>query len=139
MFPATSTPRDGQGSLRMPRQGVIYAVRYVVFAAGVSLAYFAHSFLGCVISLVGGLASISCSLLLPTAFFARLAWKDLGKPARAGLVALLVGGSVLVCFITAQNVADIAAHVRQRQGGGGEGGSGGLGAQGWLGLAPWMP
>lgn len=114
LFPDISTPC---GSPRTPRHTAVFAVRFALFVAGVGLSFCARSVLGCVISLVGGLCSISCSLLLPTAFYSLLAWRDLRWPARAGLAALLLGGVALVCSITLQNLLDIASHARHQEDG----------------------
>lgn len=68
---------------------------------------------------MGGLCSISCSLVLPIAFFALLAWKELSGLRRAGLVGLLTLGMALVCCITTQNIRDILTRDTQQEGGGG--------------------
>lgn len=39
-------------------------------------------------SLVGGFASISCSLLMPSLFYLILFWKELSKLRRAGTLSL---------------------------------------------------
>lgn len=49
----------------------------------------AYSFLGNVMSLVGGFASISCSLLMPSLFYLILFWKELSKPRKAGTLMAL--------------------------------------------------
>ena len=46
----------------------------------------AYAILGNVMSLVGGFASISCSLLMPSLFFLILFWKELGTLQRTGLL-----------------------------------------------------
>ena len=44
----------------------------------------AYAVLGNVMSLVGGFASISCSLLMPSLFYLILFWKELSRLRRAG-------------------------------------------------------
>ncbi|GAB4818922.1 hypothetical protein N2152v2_005968 [Parachlorella kessleri] len=109
-------PGSPPGFRRMPRQVFVYAVRLTVFLLGVAISYSSQSFIGVVISLVGGLCSISCSLVLPTAFFCFLAWKDLNVKSKAGLSLLLLVGVGLVCSITAQNLCAIISHAHQQQG-----------------------
>jgi hypothetical protein len=75
---------------------------------------------------VGGLCSITCSLVLPTAFYSLLAWKDLRLRTKTGLVALLLGAVALASLITLQNMADIIRHAHEQQGGSEHGG--GVGA-----------
>jgi hypothetical protein len=50
----------------------------------------AYAVLGNVMSLVGGFASISCSLLMPALFYLILFWKELSRLRRAGACALLL-------------------------------------------------
>ncbi len=75
---------------------------------------------------MGGLCSISCSLVLPTAFYSLLAWKDMNWRAKAGLVTLLLGAVALACLITIQNVIDIISHAHQQRGASQEKEPGGL-------------
>ena len=82
------------------------AVRLAILAAGCTVALLAYGVLGNAISLVGGVASMSCSLLLPSSFYLALFWRDLHRPARAGVVLLLTLGVavhalVLVCHALA--------------------------------------
>ena len=44
----------------------------------------AYAVLGNVMSLVGGFASISCSLLMPSLFYLILFWKELSQLRRTG-------------------------------------------------------
>ena len=50
----------------------------------------AYAILGNVMSLVGGFASISCSLLMPSLFFLILFWKELGRLQRTGVCCSLL-------------------------------------------------
>lgn len=86
----------------------------VLFGCGTLLALTAYRVLGSALSLLGGLASISCSLLLPTAFYALLSWRRLGVPAKLGLGALLAVGAALVVLITASNICDLLERCRER-------------------------
>ena len=44
----------------------------------------AYNVLGNVMSLVGGFASMSCSLLMPSLFYLILFWKELARGSRTG-------------------------------------------------------
>ena len=48
----------------------------------------AYKVLGNVMSLVGGFASLSCSLLMPSLFYLILFWKELTRGSRAGVQSL---------------------------------------------------
>ena len=111
------------------------AVRLAIFAAGCSVALLvrascfstaawllttltpawrqAFGLLGNTISLLGGIASISCSLLLPSAFYLALFWKDVSALVRAGVVLLLAGGVSVLVLVTTQNVADILSKLHR--------------------------
>ena len=67
----------------------------------------AFGLLGNVMSMVGGICSICCSLLLPSAFYLCLFWRELKPYARAGVASVLVVGVVMLGLITTQNVVDI--------------------------------
>lgn len=71
-----------------------------------------------------GLGSISCSLVLPTLFYARLAWRDASAPARCGLAALLVLAAGLVVLVTGMNICELSERCSGRQAGGGGAGGG---------------
>lgn len=62
-----------------------------------------------------GLCSITCSLILPTAFYSLLAWPRLCTPARIGLLALLAVSLALATLITAQNVCFMVPVCRRWQ------------------------
>lgn len=86
----------------------------VLFGCGTLLALTAYQVLGSALSLLGGLSSISCSLLLPTAFYSLLSWRRLGVPAKTGLAALLAVGVALVGLITSSNLCDLLERCRER-------------------------
>ena len=67
----------------------------------------AYSVLGVVMSLVGGFCSISCSLLMPSLFFAVLYWGQLCSARRVGCGALLTVGVLLVVLIVSSDVTDL--------------------------------
>ncbi len=110
----------------------------VLFGCGTLLALTAYRVLGSALSLLGGLASISCSLLLPTAFYSLLSWRQLRLPAKAGLTVLLAVGVALVGLITSSNLCDLLESCRERHshnvGSRGSSGSNG-GSSSWL---PWV-
>lgn len=107
--------RDTQGSFRPPPQAVARALRVVLYAACALVALCAYHALGSVLSLLGGLCSITCSLVLPTAFYSLLAWPRLHLPARAGLLALLLVAVCLAALITARNLCDMLPSCRRWQ------------------------
>ncbi|KAK9907651.1 hypothetical protein WJX75_007699 [Coccomyxa subellipsoidea] len=96
---------------RLPRRVVATAVRLILFAAGTCIAFAAYAILGNVMSLVGGFASISCSLLMPSLFFLILFWKELSRLQRTGVLVLLTVGTALLVLIVGQNIMDIAQKV----------------------------
>lgn len=73
-------------------------------------------------------------LLLPVGFYTLLAWRQLGRPARVGLAAMLALGAALVCLITATNLCDMTGRC-QRSGHRGAG----IGGIGWDGLPHLLP
>jgi vesicular inhibitory amino acid transporter len=101
--------RDPLGQYHPPLKWAAGMLRLALFAGGTVLALTAYSVLGSALSLMGGIGSISCSLLLPTAFYALLAWRRLSPLHRAGLSALLGLGTLLVCLIAAMNICDMSA------------------------------
>ncbi|KAI7835542.1 hypothetical protein COHA_010558 [Chlorella ohadii] len=113
-----------------------YLIRLVLFGCGTLLALTAYRVLGSALSLLGGLASISCSLLLPTAFYSLLSWRRLRLPAKAGLTVLLAVGVALVGLITSSNLCDLLESCRERHSHGGSSSSGSNGgSSSWL---PWV-
>lgn len=95
------------------------AIRLGLFGAATLLALTAYQVLGATLSLLGGLASISCSLLLPTAFYASLSWRRQGWAARAGLAALLALGAALIALVTTTSLCDMTQRCGAHHGGGG--------------------
>lgn len=67
----------------------------------------AYNILGNVLSLVGGVCSMCCSLLLPSFFFLLLCWRDIGPAMRMAVCGLMFGGVALMLLITADNVIAI--------------------------------
>lgn len=99
--------RDSRGGYHPPLHWVAHLLRVAIFAAGTVLGLTAYNVLGSMLSLVGGLCSLTCSLLLPVAFYTRLAWGRLGLAARGGLVMLTFCGVGLVTLTTAMNLCDL--------------------------------
>ncbi len=83
-------------------------------ALGTLLALSAYRVLGSALSLLGGLCSITCSLVLPTAFYLRLSWGRLTLPRRVGLLAMLALGLALVCLVTGMNVCELLPACREK-------------------------
>ncbi len=75
----------------------------------------AYDVLGILISLIGGLCSMTCSLLLPSLFFACLYWRDLGPVGRCGTVLLLVFGVSMLVLIVTINLFALLQQLQCRQ------------------------
>ena len=67
----------------------------------------AFAVLGNVMSLVGGMCSMCCSLLLPSLFYLILYKEELGVLRKAGVVLLLLCGVALLLLIVWQNIQDL--------------------------------
>ncbi len=65
--------------------------------------------LGNVMSLVGGMCSMCCSLLLPSLFYLILYKQDLSLLKKCGVVVLLLCGVALLVLIVVQNIQDLFA------------------------------
>lgn len=63
--------------------------------------------LGNVMSLVGGMCSMSCSLLLPSLFYLILHRHELSLTRKSGVVLLLLCGVALLLLIVVQNLQDL--------------------------------
>lgn len=64
---------------------------------------------GNMLSLVGGLCSITCSLLLPSLCFLLLYWAEIGWAKRCGVLIIMTVGVVLLVSITTENLKAILA------------------------------
>lgn len=103
-------PGGGAGSAwRHPRKPVALAIRLSIFAVGGLTAYAAFAVLGNVMSLVGGMCSMCCSLLLPSLFYLILYKEDLSWLKKCGVVVLLLCGVALLVLIVVQNMQDLIA------------------------------
>lgn len=69
----------------------------------------AFAVLGNVMSLVGGMCSMCCSLLLPSLFYLILYKEDLSWVKKCGVVVLLLCGVALLVLIVVQNIQDLFA------------------------------
>ena len=69
----------------------------------------AFAVLGNVMSLVGGMCSMCCSLLLPSLFYLILYKEDLSLLKKCGVVVLLLCGVALLVLIVVQNIQDLFA------------------------------
>lgn len=87
-----------------PRPIFLVLLRMVLCALSVAVSYTAFDAVAAVMALVGSIASLSCSLLMPTLFYTLLAWKELRRISRAALCALLAFGTVLMVHNTVQNI-----------------------------------
>lgn len=73
----------------------------------------AYNYVGTFMSLSGGFCSISCSLLLPSLFYFILYRHQSNKSVIVALSTLIVIGTVLLVFITSQNISDIVSRNSQ--------------------------
>ena len=65
----------------------------------------AYQVLGVLMSIVGGFCSITCSLLMPSLFYAVLHWPELSTARRAGCCTLLCAGAAFVVLIVSSDVS----------------------------------
>ena len=72
----------------------------------------AYQVLGVLMSIVGGFCSITCSLLMPSFFYAVLHWPELSTARRAGCCSLLCAGAAFVVLIVS---SDVSVLVQQLQ------------------------
>jgi vesicular inhibitory amino acid transporter len=107
--------RPGVGAeevaLRRPKRGVRFSLRVLIAVATAGAAILAASSLGDAIALLGGLAALACSLILPTVCYWRVVLKERddggrgGVARRVGLVGLVVGGAGLMVLIVSQTAS----------------------------------
>lgn len=67
----------------------------------------AFAVLGNVMSLVGGMCSMCCSLLLPSLFYLILYKEELSLTRQCGVLLLLLCGVALLLLIVVQNFQDL--------------------------------
>eukprot|EP00873_Tetraselmis_striata_P008942 jgi/Tetstr1/429206/TSEL_019158.t1 len=85
------------------------ATRFLLFGALAGLSYTAFYVLGAVEGLIGGMCSMTCSLLLPVLLYATLAWRRLSILKRVALGALIVlSVLILLLVVTASLLAMLA-------------------------------
>lgn len=65
----------------------------------------AYAVLGVLMSLVGGFCSVSCSMLMPSFFYAVLHWTEMSTARKLGCWALLSCGVLLVVLIVSSDVS----------------------------------
>jgi len=99
----------GDTALRRPRRWFRFVSRAVVAGMSSAAGVAAASRLGAAVALVGGLAALACSLILPTVCYARVVGVSRDAPWRAaGLLGLLAGGVALTALIVVQSVGEMA-------------------------------
>jgi hypothetical protein len=102
-------PGIGPGAaaaLRRPRRWFRFASRVLIAAVTAGLGVAAATSLGNAVALLGGVAALSCSLILPTVCYARVVGVR-GPAGVVGLAALLGGGAVLMGLIIVQSVGEM--------------------------------
>ncbi|KAK9786278.1 hypothetical protein WJX73_008874 [Symbiochloris irregularis] len=103
------------GSVRAPLKVTAAAFRITVFLVGNCIAFAAYSLMGNVMSLMGGICSMCCSLLLPSSFFMLLYWRNVKPSVRWAVFGILTGGLALMVLITIENVLDIRHRLQATQ------------------------
>lgn len=78
-----------------------------MFAETTLLCLQAFAVLGNVMSLVGGMCSMCCSLLLPSLFYLILHKHELSLIRKIGVILLLLCGVALLLLIVVQNLQDL--------------------------------
>lgn len=96
----------------LARPSTAYTIRLLLFAAASIVSYQAFDVLGILISLTGGICSMTCSLLLPALFFTCLHWRDLQAAGRTMMVMLLTCGACILLLILAQNIQAIRTQMQ---------------------------
>jgi vesicular inhibitory amino acid transporter len=99
---------SGEGGAQS--RGVRLAGRTAIAAAALVLGVAAREELGNVLGLVGGACSMMTSLVLPLAFYARLAWGRHGQTGRSALVSLIALGLLLLVQVTLTSVLQLLHH-----------------------------
>jgi hypothetical protein len=82
--------------------------RLSVAAIAVLLAVLGRNTIGDILSLVGGLCSVTTSMLMPVFFYARLTWDLQSVSAKAGLLFFGAIAVALAIGVTGLNLADMA-------------------------------
>lgn len=108
-----AVPSLTEGALAAPCTP--YILRILVFSAATGVSFKAFDVLGILVSLTGGLCSMTCSLLLPALFFACLYWQEMKTFGRCGIVALLIFGMCMLVLIVAQNLQAMRSQLQGRQ------------------------
>lgn len=91
-----------------------FVLRILMFFAASGLSYKAFDALGILVSLTGGLCSMTCSLLLPALFYACLYWQDLKVAGRSGIAMLLGFGVCMLLLIVVRNVQALRSQLQGR-------------------------
>jgi vesicular inhibitory amino acid transporter len=97
----------GENASHVPGVGDLIA-RIIVLALGYFVAITAYNLLGTVESVVGGLCSMSVSLLLPSLFYFRIYKKELSPVNKAVVLGMCVFGAICVVGIPAMNILQLS-------------------------------
>jgi len=97
----------GSSAFRQP--GVADLVtRTIVLALAYMVAYLAYNVLGSVESIVGGVCSVSISLLLPSIFYYKLHKQEMGCTKKAVVIGMCVFGVVCLVGIASINILELS-------------------------------
>jgi vesicular inhibitory amino acid transporter len=85
-----------------------FVSRVVIAACALSLGVAARNELGNILSVVGGFCSISTSLILPAAFYAKLSWETHSNAVKMGLGGMFLCGGMLLVQVTYQGAKKLS-------------------------------
>eukprot|EP00887_Chlorella_sp_A99_P000056 scaffold16.g56.t1 len=106
---------SGAPAGRSARHGVAVGLRLALFVLIVGVSVVAYDMLGQAMSLLGAVASIACSLLMPVGFYLSLTWAEQSRARRAAHIALMAAGLLLMVFVTTENVRAILREHEEKE------------------------
>jgi len=101
------SPSSSPSLLSSLKGGGGISVRLCVGAATFLVAAFGREKCGNIMSLVGGLGSIACSLVLPVVCFSILGWQRCSLWERLGLSVFIIVSLTIAALVTGQNVHNL--------------------------------
>lgn len=81
-----------------------YVPRLWIAVLAISIAVLSKRYLGNVLSLVGGIASMTVSMILPLMLYRKLYWNGLNHAQQVGVVGMTCLGVALLLLVTAINI-----------------------------------
>ncbi|KAK9821002.1 hypothetical protein WJX74_000120 [Apatococcus lobatus] len=108
-FPHSREVAGARSAHSVARPALLQLLRIIVFLLDAAVGILAYRQFGNILSLVGGLCSITCSLLLPSLCFLLLYWVEIGWAKRCGIMLIMIVGGALLVLITSDNLKAILA------------------------------